>query len=171
MYRKKGQPIFLASGKRRRGGKVRREVSYVRLHLPNLPAGSNLGDEARTAGTGSEERSRSCGSCGARGASLTRCALLFICAFIFGCGVFLAAHQFSLVVSTHSRHAAFRRSCPAARGILQGQGSNPCPLQGRVDSQPLGHREAPLLPLETTSTRAPQGCRGQQVFAVRRRRG
>ena len=35
-------------------------------------------------------------------------------------------------------------SCSAACGIFPDQGSNPCPLHWRVDSQPLRHQGSPL---------------------------
>ena len=52
--------------------------------------------------------------------------------------------------STGSRRAgsvivAHGPSCSAARGILPDQGSNPCPLHWKADSQPLRHQGSPLL--------------------------
>ena len=51
--------------------------------------------------------------------------------------------------STGSRRAgsvvvAHGVSCSAACGILPDQGSNPCPLHGQADSQPLRHQGSPL---------------------------
>lgn len=45
--------------------------------------------------------------------------------------------------STRSRRAG--SVAPAARGVLLEQGLNPCPLRSQVDSQPLDHKQSPLL--------------------------
>ena len=55
-----------------------------------------------------------------------------------------------LLRSTGSRCAgsvvvAHGPSCSAACGILQDQGSNPCPLHWQADSQPLHHQGSPQL--------------------------
>ena len=55
-----------------------------------------------------------------------------------------------LLRSTGSRHAgsviaAHGPSRSAARGILPGQGPNPCPLNWQADSQPLCHQERPQI--------------------------
>ena len=54
-----------------------------------------------------------------------------------------------LLRGTGSRHAgsvvvAHGLSCSAACGILLDQGSNPCPLHWRADSQPLRHQGSPV---------------------------
>ena len=55
-----------------------------------------------------------------------------------------------LLQSTGSRRAgsvivAHGPSCSAACGILQDQGSNPCPLHWQADSQPLRHQGSPQV--------------------------
>ena len=54
-----------------------------------------------------------------------------------------------LLRSTGSRRAgsvivAHRPSCSAACGTLPDQGSNPCPLHWRADSQPMRHQGSPI---------------------------
>ena len=55
-----------------------------------------------------------------------------------------------LLRSTGSRRAgsvvvAHGPSCSAACGIFPDQGSNPCPLHGQADSQPLRHQGSPQM--------------------------
>ena len=55
-----------------------------------------------------------------------------------------------LLQSTGSRHAgsvivAHGPSCSTACGITPDQGSNPCPLHWKADSQPLCHQGSPLF--------------------------
>ena len=101
-------------------------------------------------------------------------SFLFIYLFIYYlwlCWVFISVRGLSLVAasgghspwrcaglslsrpllwwSTGSRRAgsaivAHGPSCSAACGILQDQGSNPCPLHWQADSQPLRHQGRPL---------------------------
>ena len=57
-----------------------------------------------------------------------------------------------LLRSTGSRRAgsavvAHGPSCSAACGIFPDQGSNPCPLHWRADSQPLRHQGSPVARL------------------------
>ena len=93
---------------------------------------------------------------------------LFI--YFWLCWVFVSVHGLSLVAvsgghssswcagfslsrplllrSRSSRRAgsvivAHGPSCSAACGILPDQGSNPCPLHGQADSQPLRHQGSP----------------------------
>ena len=99
---------------------------------------------------------------------------LFVCLFIYFwlCWVFVSVWGLSLVVasgghsssrcaglslsrplllrSTGSRHAgsvivAHGPSCSVACGIFPDQGSNPRPLHGQADSQPLRHQGSPSL--------------------------
>ena len=46
---------------------------------------------------------------------------------------------------TGSATVAHGPSRSAARGICPDQGSNPCPLHGQADSQPLRHQGSPYL--------------------------
>ena len=100
---------------------------------------------------------------------------LFI--YLWLCWVFVSVRGLSLVVasgghsssqcaglspsrplplrSTGSRRAgsaivAHGPSCSAACGILPDQGSNPCALHWRADSQPLCHQGSPLPSLHKT---------------------
>ena len=57
-----------------------------------------------------------------------------------------------LLRSTGSRHAgsvivAHGPSCSTACGIFPDQGSNPCPLHGQADFQPLHHQRSPSVGL------------------------
>ena len=66
-----------------------------------------------------------------------------------------------LLRSTGSRRAgsvvvAHGPSCSAACGIFPDQGSNPCPLHWRADSQPLRHQGSPSFPLKQGPSRASQ---------------
>ena len=42
-------------------------------------------------------------------------------------------------------------SCSAAYGIFPDQGSNPCPLHGQADSQPLRHQGSPFWIINSNS--------------------
>ena len=62
----------------------------------------------------------------------------------------LSLSRLLLLWSTGSRRAgsvivAHGPSCSAACGILPDQGSNPCPLHGQADSQPLRHQGSPFM--------------------------
>ena len=47
-------------------------------------------------------------------------------------------------LQTRSVVVAHRPSCSAACGIFPDQASNPCPLHGQADSQPLHHQGSPI---------------------------
>ena len=106
---------------------------------------------------------------------------LFIYLFYFWlCWIFISVRGLSLVVasgghsssrcaglslsrplllrSTGSRRAgsvgvAHEPSCSTACGIFRDQGSNPCPLHWRADSQPLRHQGSPRRILNHCTTR------------------
>ena len=101
---------------------------------------------------------------------LKKISYLFI--YLWLCWVFVSVRGLSLVVasgghsssrcadlsllrllllrSTGSRRAgsvivAHGPSCSAACGIFPDQASNPCPLHGQADSQPLRHQGSPIF--------------------------
>ena len=72
-----------------------------------------------------------------------------------------------LLQSTGSRRTgsvivAHGPSCSAACGILPDQGSNPCPLHWRADSQPLHHQGSPDVDIINNSI--PQQSNKHSVY-------
>ena len=101
----------------------------------------------------------------------SQAVIIYLSIYLWRCWVFVSVRGLSLVVasgdrsssrctglslsrplllrSTGSRRAgsvvvAHGPSCSVACGILPDQGSNPCPLHWRADSQPLRHQGSPF---------------------------
>lgn len=92
-----------------------------------------------------------------KGASLIRCALLFICLFIRGCGVFLAVNHFSLVVEHTLQAHSLQAQLPGGTWDPPRPGIQPVPPAGTGRFPTPG---APGSPSASFGNKIPPGAPG-----------